>query len=154
MFDKKEDDFYKALEEKEFIVLTVVGTSMLPMLRQRVDSVVLTKVDRPIKKYDCVLYKLILDGKKKYVLHRIIKIKKGKYIICGDNLWRKEDFVTDDMIIALMSGFYRKEKYVSINSFWYVVYYHLACFFRPLRFITHGIKKVFRIIFKRKKKEE
>ena len=46
------------------------GTSMLPMLRQGIDSVVLSPVTCRLKKYDIPLYQRD-DGS--YILHRIIK---------------------------------------------------------------------------------
>ena len=52
------------------LVYTNVGTSMMPLLRQHRDIIVIEK--RPegrLKKYDAVLYK----RGRKYILHRILK---------------------------------------------------------------------------------
>ena len=101
-------NFRDIIESKGFLVSTIVGISMYPLLRQRKDSVHLVKIDKPLKKNDVILYQ---RDSGQYVLHRLIKIKNGKYIFCGDNQWQKEYGITDRHIIALMEGYYRKEKY-------------------------------------------
>ena len=58
-----------------------------------------------------------------YVLHRIIKVKKDSYVLCGDNQGVLEYGVTDDMIIGVMTAFYREEKQVSIDNPQYIKYY-------------------------------
>lgn len=104
----------------------VVGNSMQPLLRVRQDQVVLTKLEKPLKKYDVVLYK---RPNGQYVLHRIVKIKKDHYIINGDNRYHLE-IVPKDWVIALMEGFYRCDKYYTRNSLPYRLYITLWC--RPL----------------------
>ena len=49
-------------------VLPITGTSMMPMLRNGIDSVVIIPVSRPLKKGDIPLYK---RDNGKYVVHRI-----------------------------------------------------------------------------------
>lgn len=132
-----------------------VGTSMRPMIRTGIDTVHLVKIERKLKKYDVVLFR---RNSGKYVLHRIIKIKKnGDYVICGDNQWQKEYGITDDNMIGVLAGFYRKEKYIPVDKFGYKLYYHFRVFFRPLRFIPWAIRrvlsKIYRGIFKRHEKK-
>ena len=62
--------------------LTVTGSSMLPMLRQGYDSVILAPADKGIKPGDIALYK----NKHGYILHRVIRLGKESYYFCGDNL--------------------------------------------------------------------
>ena len=140
------DQYASAIEKYGKYVTSTVGTSMLPMLRSGIDSVVLEKPTRDFKKYDCVMYKRPSTGK--YVLHRIIKIKKGQLIICGDNQWQKEYGITKDDIIAIVTGFYKKEKYISVDKFSYKLYYHFRVFFRPLRRFRDFLSKIKHKIFK------
>jgi len=143
--DDYKDPYLDALDKFGIYVGTTEGTSMRPMIRSGIDSIVLKKKDRELRKYDCVLYKR--RSTNKYVLHRIIKIKKdGSLIICGDNLFQKEYDITQDDILAILDGFYRKEKYIPITAFWYRVYYHLRVFFRPLRRIKYYLLKPLRFI--------
>ena len=98
MFDAKVYSFEKMLEEKGYIVYTNVGTSMLPLLRERRDIIeIRPKSTGRCKKYDAVLYK----RGDKYILHRILKVRPNDYVICGDhNIWR-EYGITDDQIKAV-----------------------------------------------------
>ena len=61
-------------------VSTTVGDSMEPMLRNRRDTIIIEPVHGRLKRYDLPLYRRP-DGK--YVLHRILHVKKEGYIICG-----------------------------------------------------------------------
>ena len=90
--------YREILESKDYYIATPIGTSMMPMIRQRLDTVKLIKPKGRLKKYDVILYQR-KDGT--YVLHRIIGVKKNSYVLCGDNQFTKEHDVTDDMIIAL-----------------------------------------------------
>ena len=130
-------DYKEALDKYGLCVVTTTGTSMLPMLKSGVDSVVIKKVDRALKKYDCILYKRPSTGK--YVLHRIIKIKDNEIVLCGDNQWQSETGITEDNIIGVMDAYYKKEKYIPITKFSYKVYYHLRVSFRWFRFIRDKI---------------
>ena len=78
------------------------GTSMLPMIRQGIDQVVLKKPQGRLKKYDVIFYK---RDSGQFVLHRIVKVRKNDYVLCGDNQIEYEYGITDDMVIAVMSAF-------------------------------------------------
>lgn len=94
------------------------GTSMLPLIRQGVDSVVFTNAGE-IKKYDMILY-LRDDGA--FVLHRVVAVKDGKYHMCGDNQCFVEKGIRPDQVKAFVSGLYRKDDYISINDPEYLRY--------------------------------
>lgn len=95
------------LETSGEVMVCSAGTSMAPMLRDRRDMVVIEKVQRALKKHDVPLYRLT-GGK--LVLHRILAIKNGIYVIRGDNLFQKEH-VKPEQIIGVLKGFYREGKY-------------------------------------------
>ena len=144
------ENFRSVINENGFLVYTIVGTSMMPLLRQRKDTVHLVKIDRPLKKKDVILYQ---RDSGQYVLHRLVKVKDGKYVICGDNQWRREYGITDKHIIAVMEGFYRMEKYHSIHSFSYKLYKTFGVtLLRPFRFFRDFLYKVYHVLFKRKGK--
>ena len=69
----------EALESQGFYMSTTVGVSMFPLLRNRRDTILIRPVTEPLKKYDVPLYK----RGNNYVLHRIVKITQGGYVICG-----------------------------------------------------------------------
>lgn len=142
-------NYRKIINDKGFIVTTIVGISMYPLLRQRKDSVHIIKIEKPLKKNDVILYQRN-DGK--YVLHRLILIKNGKYVFCGDNQWQKEYGITDNHIIGLMTGYYRKEKYHSVNTVSFKFYTMIITLTRPLRRFRDFCKRVLRKIFKKRRK--
>ena len=79
------------------------GISMLPLVRQGVDQVVLVKpID--IKEGDVVFY---LRDNGQFVRHRVIKIKNGEYIMCGDNQFTLEYGITEKHLLAKMKCFIR-----------------------------------------------
>ena len=51
-----QSDYKSVIEEKGFIVSTIVGVSMYPLLRQRKDSVHITKIEAPLEKNDVILF--------------------------------------------------------------------------------------------------
>ena len=63
------------------LVYKTRGVSMEPMLRQNRDLVVIRVPGSRLKKYDVALYKRGKD----YVLHRVIGVADGHYLIRGDN---------------------------------------------------------------------
>lgn len=79
------------------------GISMLPLIRQGRDQVVLVKADG-VKKGDAVFYQRD-DGQ--FVLHRIVKVKKNGYVMCGDNQFELEYGITDKHILAKMKAVIR-----------------------------------------------
>ena len=130
--------FEEYLKNHDRLVYRNTGTSMLPLLKQGRDFFIVEKLNnRPIKKYDVVLYKRQPDS---YVLHRIIKIENGKYVIMGDNCINKEYGITDKDIIAVMIGYIRKGKQHSTGEFFYKLYSICHCAFSPLRIILFRIR--------------
>ena len=121
------------------------GVSMMPMLRQGVDSVVIAAAPDKLKKYDIPLYRRP-DGH--FVLHRIVGIKNGRYVMCGDNQTSYEYNVPRDWILAVVTGFYRDKQYVDINDSNYIKYYKKRVFEQRLKhykiFLKNGVKKILR----------
>lgn len=92
------------------------GTSMLPLLRQGLDSVILRTCDN-IKKGDICLYK---RNNGDYVLHRVVNVAKdGTLDFRGDNQPQLERGVHSSQVIAKVARVMRCEKPVSPNSIFY-----------------------------------
>ena len=138
--------YRKQIEEKGFFVCTPIGISMMPLFRQRLDTVKLVKIERPLKKYDVVLYQ---RPSGKYVLHRIINVKNNCYDICGDNQVSLEKDVPHEWMIAVMEGFYREDLYVEITNEKYIKYSKKIVRSRIKRKIKHKFKRLFEILFKK-----
>lgn len=113
------------------LIYTNVGTSMLPFLRQRRDLLIIEpRPEGRCKKYDVVLYKRP-DGK--YVLHRILKVRKDSYVICGDNRRVREFGVPDEWIFGILTGVIRDGKQINVTDPQYRLYVHLWCDFFWIR---------------------
>lgn len=112
------------------------GISMLPMLRQGVDSVVLSPLPGRLRKYDLPLYQRT-DGK--YVLHRIVAAGET-YTCMGDNQFVPEPGLTHDRMIAVVTAFYRDSRKISVTDPGYRLYCRFWHYSRPLRrFWRRGI---------------
>ena len=124
------------LEEEGVFVSTTVGISMLPLLRNRRDTIIIMPYEGRLKKYDVPLYKRGSD----YILHRIVGVKSDSYVICGDNCTQKEYGITDAHILGVMTGFYRGSKKVNMEGFGYKAYVRVWCALYPVRKIYKRVK--------------
>lgn len=93
------------------------GISMLPLIKEGRDSVVLKKRPSKPKKYDVVLYKRANGD---FVLHRIIAVRNGVCTMCGDNQISREKNVPLSSVYAIMTGLYHGDEYVSVNDRSYI----------------------------------
>lgn len=126
-------------------VSTISGYSMSPMLKDRRDTVVISRIAGEIKKYDVILYR----AGEKYVLHRVIKVKADHYVTCGDNCTLRER-VPKDSVIGILSEVWRGEEKLDLASKAYLRYSRrqVAAFYprktyRGLRkFAANAAKKI------------
>ncbi len=120
------------------------GISMLPMLHNDGDRVIIEKAKTQLKKYDLPLYR---RENGQFVLHRIVRMPKDNTLcMCGDNQWRLEKGVKHSQIIGVVTGFYRKNKFYAVDNSFYKFYCRVWVFLRPLRMIKPGIGKILRIL--------
>ena len=123
--------FEDELIRKGRLVYTNVGDSMMPLIRQGKDLLVISpKPEGRLKKYDVPLYK---RDSGQYVLHRILKVRKNDYVICGDNRWQREYGITDRHIIGVLTSIVRDGREIKITEWKYRVYVHLWCDFFWIR---------------------
>ena len=106
------------LEAGQTIRFSPRGISMLPMLRQGIDSVVLSPLPEKLKKYDLPLYQ---RSNGQYVLHRVVEVGE-RYTCIGDNQFVFEYGVRHDQIIAVVTAFTRGEKLHSVTEPAYRIY--------------------------------
>ena len=112
------------------IVFPNKGTSMLPLLRENRDLMVIER--RPegrLHKYDAVLFK---RPNGTYVLHRILVVRPDGYLITGDHGWTRE-FVPEHAVIGILRAVVRDGKTISVTDRGYLLYVHLWCDFFPIR---------------------
>ena len=122
--------FEEQLKKNGKLIYTNKGDSMMPLIKQDRDLLIIEPAVGRLKKYDVPLYK---RDSGQYVLHRILKVRKNDYVICGDNRWVKEYGITDRHIIGVLTSVVRNGKEISVNNWKYKLYVHLWCDFFPVR---------------------
>ncbi len=139
------------LNSKGIYTGLTMGSSMEPLIHQQRDNIIVVKANGRLKKYDIPVY---LTKSGKYVMHRIIEVLDDHYIIVGDNLLQRE-YVTDDMIVGKLVGFYKNgKKYIDLeNNKAYIAYSRIWVALLPVRpiylFARRALGRVKRLIFKR-----
>ncbi len=123
------------------VTFSPMGTSMLPMLRQKKDTVTLSPIRGKLKKYDLPLYQ---RASGKYVLHRIVAAGET-YTCIGDHQYIFETGLTPDRMIGVVTAFTRSGKHHSVNELGYKFYcrfwHHTRLFRRICRRIIRGIRR-------------
>lgn len=122
--------FEEEIERSGKIIYTNVGDSMMPLIKQGRDVLVISKPNGRLKRYDVPLYK---RDSGQYVLHRILEVRENDYVICGDNRWKKEYGITDRHIIGVLTGMICDGREIPVTDRQYRLYVHLWCNFFPVR---------------------
>lgn len=128
----------KSLKEDKIFICKTEGDSMYPMLLSGRDTVIIVPPDFPLKKYDVPVYRR--DGH--YTMHRIVKVTRKGYIICGDNRTNLERDITDKDIIGVLSAFYRDGEFVECTDKDYIRYAKKVCRNLPVRIIKKWVKQI------------
>jgi len=132
--------FEEQLNQNRKLIYTNVGDSMLPLIREHKDILI---IERP-KEWD----NLPADGIKKlsrldiplykrdsgnYVLHRVLKVREHDYVICGDNRYHREYGISDRHVIGVLTAVVKNGREIPVNKGRYRIYAHLWCDFYPVR---------------------
>ena len=141
------------LAQKGRYVGPTVGVSMLPMLKNRRDTIVVLPKTSRLKPLDVALYKRGND----YVLHRVLSVTDDGYIIRGDNCYANET-VPEEAVIGVLTEFFRKDKHVLCSDEKYLKYVRKRLKYYKIRLlrvraktrVVGCIKKVVRPFRRRK----
>lgn len=141
------------IERDGHVLETTYGISMQPMLRQGENPIVISKITSPLKKRDVILFRC---DSGKYLLHRIVKIKKNGFLTRGDNNTFYDGIIKEEQIKGILTGYYKGDKYIDCQKNFR---YHIYSFFTPLlyfrkkasnkvrsfvpKFIKRFVKKIF-----------
>ncbi len=98
------------------------GTSMLPLIVQGRDSVVLIRPENKPVRGDIIFY---LRENGQYVLHRIVDVEDGMYVLCGDNQVSLEPGIREEQVIGVVKSVFRGEKCISKKTVGYGIYLFL-----------------------------
>ena len=122
--------FEEILARDGRLVYSQVGDSMSPLICQGRDLLVIEKPKGRLKRLDIPLYK---RDSGQYVLHRILKVRKDDYVICGDHRWCREYGITDKHIIGVLTAVIRDGREIPMSDWRLSLYAHLWCDLFPLR---------------------
>jgi len=111
-----------------------VGTSMLPMLKNRRDTIVVAAKEHRLQPLDVALYK----RGEAYILHRVLQQTDSGYIIRGDNCY-SDEVVPEQAVIGVLTEFFRKGKHWNCTDKKYLQYVN-----RRLK--TYKIRRFFVLI--------
>lgn len=142
--EQKVTSFEEILEQDGKLVYKTRGVSMLPMLQQNRDLVVIESVSEKLKPYDVALYR----RGSQYVLHRVIGTGDGVYYIRGDNTYSIET-VPEKAVLGVLTAFVHKGKqhqvtetgYRMYSRFWHKIYPVRTVLLRGKRFAVKAVKK-------------
>ena len=122
------------ISENHQVELTVTGNSMRPMLHDRESRVRLAKPGK-LKKGDLPLYQ---RENGTYVLHRIVAITGETLTCCGDAQWHLETGLREAQVLAVVTDFTWKDRWVSCDAGLYRFYWKFWVLSRPLRHLVFG----------------
>ena len=124
------------LEKTQAVPLVISGNSMAPFLIHGRDTVYLSRVTRPLKRGDMILYRRDCGA---YVLHRICAAEGDTFCLIGDGQQEKEYGIRRDQVIALVTAVRRKGKLLKKGSFLWTLFEKVWIRMIPLRPAALGI---------------
>ena len=137
---KLKSTFEEQLRQNRKLLYTNVGDSMLPLIKEHRDVLV---IERP-KEWDV----LPVDGTAKlsrldiplyrrdsgqYVLHRVLRVRKDDYVLCGDNRFQREYGISDRHVIGVLTAVIKNGRTIPVTKGKYRFYAHLWCDFFGIR---------------------
>ena len=132
--------FEDVLNKDNELFFTNVGYSMYPLIREREDILHIVKSDE-FKKGDILLYKSNVDH---YVLHRLLKIKKDKYILAGDYNYFKDQPINKEQILGKLIEIKKKDgKVIDLSrdkkarKWWYTNFFYIKAFLQMVGKVLH-----------------
>ena len=121
-----------------------MGVSMLPMLKEGRDTIIVSAKTNRLKRLDVALYKR--DGK--YILHRVLQPIDGGYIIRGDNCYEDEN-IPEDAVFGVLTEFFQKDKHTFVDDKKYLKYVKKRLKSYPIRKFFHTINRKCRSAIKK-----
>lgn len=112
-----EKSIQQLLLETGVYIGPTVGVSMLPMLKNRRDTIIVKAKTERLKPLDIALY---IRGDK-YILHRVLSVTDTGYIIRGDNCY-VDEIVPEETVIGVLTEFFRKDKHYLCTDKKYLAY--------------------------------
>jgi hypothetical protein len=138
------EEYRKLLQEEDIreLPLTVTGNSMSPFLIHGRDTVYLSRLTRPVRRGDILLYRRENGA---YVLHRVYAVDPEGYTMVGDAQTELETGIRPNQVIAIVTRVIRKDQELRPGSFWWdffeTAWLRLLSVRRPIHNFYSVIKK-------------
>ncbi len=137
------------MDEGRQVPLTITGNSMSPFLIHERDKIIISAVDRPLKKGDMAFYQR-WNGQ--YIMHRVYRVAPdGSCYFVGDAQTNVEGPIAPEQIFGLIVAVERKGKRERPGTFWWEFFEHFWLYARPIRPVLWGL---YRRLFNRHKQAE
>lgn len=134
----------ETLEGNGEVSFVSAGRSMLPVIRDRKDTVTLVKPKKEIKPGDIVFYQ---RDNGRFILHRVMFVNSDTYVMRGDNQWDNEYNIRKDQIIGVLKSFERNGKVHNVTDRDYLLYVKCLPVIRFVRKTYYGFKsKVYNFV--------
>ena len=132
------EEYRKLLKDEsiEALPLVISGNSMSPFLIHGRDTVYLSRLTRPIRRGDVLLYQRDSDA---YVLHRVYKVENNNLTMVGDAQTELEEGIRPEQVIAIMTMADRKGKKQAPGTFWWEFFEKVWIRLLPFRPIIRTI---------------
>ena len=124
------EEYRTLLQTVDTLPLLISGSSMTPFLVHGRDTVYLTRVSRPLKRGDIVLYQRKNGA---YILHRICAVEGDTCSTVGDAQTNIERGVERDQIFAVVCSAVRKGRRQAPGCFWWEFFARIWVRIIPLR---------------------
>ena len=130
------DQLPQLLSQAESIPLIISGNSMSPFLIHGRDTVYLSKVTKPPKRGDIVLFRRKSGA---YILHRIYAEHNGVYDLVGDGQLGIEPGICMDQIMAEVNTVRRKGRLLRKGDICWLFYEKIWLGLLPVRPWIHRV---------------
>ena len=132
------EEYRKLLQEENVkeLPLTITGNSMSPFLIHGRDTVYLSRLTRPARRGDMLLYRRDNGA---YILHRVYAVTPDAYTMVGDAQTELEHGIRPDQVIAVVTRVARKEQELCPGSFWWDFFATAWLRLLPLRRPIHRL---------------
>lgn len=124
------------LEEADSVPLVISGGSMTPFLVHGRDTVYLSKVSKPLKRGDMILYRRTTG---RYVLHRIYKVHRDGYSLVGDAQTQIEPGIRQEQVLAVVDAVHRNGKLLKSGNFCWLFFEKVWIRMVPFRRLIIGL---------------
>lgn len=120
--------YEQELAQNDYLLYTTVGRSMRPFLRSGEDLMhIEARGTARLKAGDVILYR---RRSGKYVLHRIVFVRKEDYVLCGDNCWQLEPGIRDEQVLGVLRSVIRNGQEIDVAAagyrwkvvLWWLIY--------------------------------